>query len=129
MRNQSHLEHYAQTIKPKCTPYIGRLNGSSIQTSLTARHIYLLIQQSVFLNYQNKNKRNAEVSPHCSHCPNIKETASHFLGECQAYSETRFNIFGQTEMSTEEIIANNKPQKIMKYVRGTGRLKTYELQR
>ena len=74
----------------------------------------------------NESKRNSDISPHCQHCTNYKETATHFLGECPAYSNTRYKIFEETSITMTELL-KHKPQKIMEFVKKSGRLSNYEI--
>ena len=69
----------------------------------------------------NHSKRDPTVVPFCRHCPNIKETADHFLLSCPAYSLQRIQIFGHTSIALKDLVSKYKPSAIVKFVNNTGR--------
>ena len=69
------------------------------------------------------NKRNPDISPHCNHCVNVKETAEHFIGDCPAYALQRIQTFGVPYSNFADLVANNKTDKIVHFLNITGRLK------
>ena len=69
----------------------------------------------------NLSKRDPNTSPWCKHCPTIRETAQHFIGDCPAYAEVRLGIFGIPYISLEQIIDEFGPDKLIAYINKSGR--------
>jgi len=61
----------------------------------------------------NHSKRDPTVVPFCRHCPNIKETADHFLLSCPAYSLQRIQFFGHTSNALKDLVSKYKPSAIV----------------
>ena len=70
----------------------------------------------------NLSKRDPNTPPSCPHCPGVKETADHFIGNCPYYSTLRFQIFGNATTTITEIITNNKISKLEKYIKKSRRI-------
>ena len=59
-------------------------------------------------------------SPFCEKClEDVEETTTHFLGQCIAHCNTRFQIFGK-QLSIQQL-RNTNINKICKFVKATGR--------
>ena len=60
-------------------------------------------------------------SPFCEKClEDVEETTVHFLGQCIAYCNTRFQIFGTQFLSIQQL-RNTSINRIFKFVKATGR--------
>jgi hypothetical protein len=85
----------------------------SILTQLFSDQIHLA---------KNDNQRDPQVVPFCRHCPDIKESAEHFLLHCPAYSLHRLKNFGSLSPRLENMFKFHNAKEIIKYVNDTQRL-------
>jgi ribonuclease HI len=71
---------------------------------------------------KNDHHRDLMVVPFCRHCPNIEETAEHFLTACPAYSLHRLRHFGHPTINFTDLIATHSINSIIKFTNDTKRL-------
>ena len=103
----NYLLRYSNTLR--CN---NRKNLSTL-TQLLSGQIHLA---------KNDHHRDMMVVPYCRHCPEIEETAEHFLTTCPRYTIHRLRHFGQPTINFTDLIKEYPPNTIINFANDTKRL-------
>ena len=111
-----------KAYKTPLDSYIERfgLNKLACRKREPLRLLTHMLTDQNWLN-NNLSKRDKTATPYCSHCNNTKETARHFVSECPAYSTVRLQTYGFPYISLEQIISEFGPEKLIEFIKKSGR--------
>ncbi|KAL5264058.1 hypothetical protein ACHWQZ_G005228 [Mnemiopsis leidyi] len=127
----SHLKEYnkAKLSEKGKTPLLHYLKTCGYRTisnsGTNIRWLTWLYTGHSPLNYF-QHKTGNFTTPLCATCGIEEETSEHFLCNCFGYMTIRLRIFGKHILTMEEL-ASYKTDKIIKYVKSTGRLNQADL--